>query len=477
MKNKNLTLSLLLTLIAPTIGYTAEAPATSTARPAEKSEAPAKPEATPSVKPKAEAEARGTPAWQTVFTEAGRRVEIDNTSIKKLPDGKVQAYGRIMFDKPLPDAASGGTYQILEALSTYDCEKRTFATSRRIYRKDEKSQIREEPGPSKSELPVRSGSLDERILRAACRPGGSDNKASFASTVNKAKAVAEASLAEPRKELMRADLGSPKKGAPAVRPAGVVTPAQGPAHGPAKAARPVLPTNDHAHEIASFENVPWSYEGRGGPENWGKLSPNNRLCDTGKRQSPIDIRDGIQVDLEPIVFSYRPSEFRIIDNGHTIQAGVSDNRITLLGKDYELVQFHFHRPSEERINGRNFDMAVHLVHKSFDGKTAIVALLIERGTEHPLVQTLWNYLPLERNTDIHPPGALIDLNELLPKKRGYATYMGSLATPPCTEGVQWLVLQTPIQLSPEQIGIFSRLYPGNSRPIQPQNGRLIKESR
>ena len=227
----------------------------------------------------------------------------------------------------------------------------------------------------------------------------------------------------------------------------------------------------------SYDHVHWAYEGRGGPENWGKLDPANTLCDNGKRQSPIDIRDGIRVDLTPINFSYRPSHFRIIDNGHTIQAGVSDNRISLLGKDYELIQLHFHRPSEERINGRNFDMVAHLVHKAYDGQIAIVAVLMERGTEHPLVQTLWNYLPLERHVDVYPPGVAIDLNQLLPEKRDYITYMGSLTTPPCSEGVLWLVMKTPIQVSPEQIAIFARLYPNNARPVQPLNGRLIKESR
>jgi carbonic anhydrase len=464
MKKNNLALLLLLTVLAPSLGSAAEAPAPSATLPAEKPEAP-------TGKPGTSTEPRATPAWQNVFTEAGRRVEIDNASIKKMPDGKIQAYGRILFDKPLPDAASGGTYQILEALNTYDCDKRSFATTRRIYRKDDQSQLRDEPGPNRAELPVRSGSLDERIMRAACRPGGSDNKASFNSTVSKAKAAAEASLPEARKELMRNELGSSQKPAPVVRAPVLAAPVAT----PAKAARPAAP---HKHsEVVSYENVQWSYEGLGGPENWGKLSPNNKLCDTGKRQSPIDLRDGILVDLEPIVFNYRPSQFRIIDNGHTIQAGVSDNRISLLGKDYELVQFHFHRPSEERINGRSFEMAVHLVHKSIDGQIAIVALLIERGSEHPVVQTLWNYLPLERHTDVYPPGVVIDLDKLLPEKRGYATYMGSLATPPCTEGVRWLIMQTPIQLSPEQIGIFARLYPGNARPIQPQNGRLIKQSR
>ena len=414
-------------------------------------------------------ETRATPAWQPVFAEAGRRVEIDSASVKKDAAGKVQTYGRVLFDKALPDATSGGAYTILEALNIYDCEKRTFATLKRIYRKDEKNLLREETSRSRVELPVRTGTLDEKILRTACRPG-SDN-GTFAATVSKAKAAAEVNAPEPRKELLRAELGSKRPAANDTQR----TPA--PAHAPtgAPAAKPGKATV--AKTAENYDHVHWAYEGRGGPENWGKLSPENTLCASGTRQSPIDIRDGIGVDLPAITFSYRPSLFRLIDNGRTIQAGLSDNRISLLGKDYELIQLHFHRPSEERINGRNFDMVTHLVHKSYDGQLAVVAIMMERGSEHPLIQTLWNYLPLERNKDVFPPGITVDLGQILPEKREYFTYMGSLTTPPCTEGVLWLVMQKPIQVSAEQIGIFSRLYPNNARPIQPQSGRLIKESR
>ena len=149
----------------------------------------------------------------------------------------------------------------------------------------------------------------------------------------------------------------------------------------------------------------------------------------------------------------------------------------MLGKTYELVEFHFHRPSEERVDGKSFDMVAHLVHKSADDKLAIVAVLLEKGMENPLIQTIWNNLPLERNEYVTPPGISIDLTQLLPTERGYYTYMGSLSTPPCTEGVLWLVLKQPQQISPEQLAIFARLYPHNARPIQASSGRMIKESR
>ncbi len=220
----------------------------------------------------------------------------------------------------------------------------------------------------------------------------------------------------------------------------------------------------------------WSYQGEGGPLGWGKLSAANAKCDSGERQSPIDIRDGIRVDLDPLTFDYKPSRFSVTDTGYTIQVNLgAGNFINVSGRTYELVQFHFHKPSEERINGKGFDMVIHLVHKDGDGRLAVVALLIERGKSQSLVQSVWNNLPLEKNEPVQALNTM-DLSKLLPVGRDYYTYMGSLTIPPCTEGVLWLVMKETIEISAEQIDIFSWLYPMNARPIQKTSGRLIKES-
>jgi carbonic anhydrase len=238
-----------------------------------------------------------------------------------------------------------------------------------------------------------------------------------------------------------------------------------------------LPAED-GHEAAKLHaHIHWDYEGEGRPDNWGRLKPEFATCASGKRQSPIDIRDGIRVDQPAIGFDWRPSQFRIVDNGHTVQVHVGGSSIVLLGKRYELIQFHFHRPAEERVNGRGFEMVTHFVHKAEDGKLAVVAVLMEGGAENPFIQTLWNHMPLEKNQDVAPPSATVDPSAFLPADRGYYSYMGSLTTPPCTEDVLWLVMKQPVQVSAEQISIFSRLYRHNARPVQPSFGRLIKESR
>ncbi|MBT9594989.1 MAG: carbonic anhydrase family protein [Vitreoscilla sp.] len=253
--------------------------------------------------------------------------------------------------------------------------------------------------------------------------------------------------------------------------AGHAAPGAVAAHSRVAAARAAAPRPEaHGHEGH------WDYEGENGPESWGKMKAEFNKCSTGQRQSPIDIRGGIAVQLEPIQFDYRATGFSVIDNGHTVQVNLpSGNAITVLGRRYELLQFHFHRPSEERINGRQFDMVAHLVHKDAENRLAVVAVLLDRGSAQPLVQAVWNSLPLEKGEAQASP-VPIDLNHLLPEDRRYYTYMGSLTTPPCSEGVLWMVMKQPVQLSADQINIFARLYPMNARPVQNASGRLIKES-
>jgi carbonic anhydrase len=221
----------------------------------------------------------------------------------------------------------------------------------------------------------------------------------------------------------------------------------------------------------------WGYSGDGGPKTWGAMRPEFAKCGNGTRQSPIDIRGGFVVDLEPVQFDYKASAFRVLDNGHTLQVNLDGgNSIVAQGQRYLLQQFHFHHPAEERIDGRGFDMSLHLVHRDEQGRLAVVALLLERSSAaQPVVQAVWNNLPLEQGEEIGTR-AVVDLNHLLPADRGYYTYMGSLTTPPCTEGVLWMVMRQPVSVTPEQVALFARLYPMNARPVQQAAGRIIKQS-
>jgi len=220
----------------------------------------------------------------------------------------------------------------------------------------------------------------------------------------------------------------------------------------------------------------WDYEGEFGPENWGKINPAWSQCGAGKRQSPIDIRDGMKVSLDEIDFNYRFSDYSEVDNGKTVQVNLArGNFMTIGNQSYELVQFHFHRPSEEKINGKGTEMVIHLEHRGPGGKLAIVAVLLERGRANDAIQTVWNNIPLEKNQQV-ASGEPLDPMELLPERREYYTYMGSQTTPPCTENVLWIVMKQPMTASPAQMALFSRLYPLNARPVQESEGRMVKES-
>jgi carbonic anhydrase len=230
------------------------------------------------------------------------------------------------------------------------------------------------------------------------------------------------------------------------------------------------------HAAAETHTLHWSYEGPTGPHAWARLSPEYAKCGSGERQSPIDIREGMKVDLDPVIFDYRPSNFKVVDNGHTIQANVAGcNAMRVMGRRFRLVQFHFHRPSEEAIDGRQFEMVVHLVHKDGEGRLAVVAVLVEGGARQPAIQAVLNNLPLEKGEETNAATQL-DLTQLLPENRRYFTYMGSLTTPPCSEDVLWIVMKQPVQASNDQLALFERMYPMNARPIQSSSGRTIKES-
>jgi len=221
----------------------------------------------------------------------------------------------------------------------------------------------------------------------------------------------------------------------------------------------------------------WDYYGKTGPLGWGHLDPAYRLCSEGKEQSPIDIRGAkLNKALQPIEFHYIAASGELENNGHTVMFAVKPGSYIIAnGVRYDLQQFHFHHPGEEAVNGRLTDMDAHLVHKSADGKLAVLAVRLSEDMSAPnaTLAALWPHLPAEAGKTeqiadmINPAG-------LLPGDRGYWTFMGSLTTPPCTEGVRWYVFEQPVTISRSQLRAFGALYKINSRPVQDKNGRKIE---
>ena len=224
----------------------------------------------------------------------------------------------------------------------------------------------------------------------------------------------------------------------------------------------------------------WSYSGKTGPDKWSQLEKDFAQCKDGQFQSPIDIPDATtrKGDFPDLLFVYKPTPLRILDNGHTIQVNYAPgSTVTVGGHRYELVEFHFHKPSEEKINGRGHDMAVHLVHKDAKGKLGVIAILLDRGKENPTIAKLWANLPKAKDKEVDVPEVTVNAVDLLPNDKGYYSFAGSLEIPPCTEDVTWFVLKSPVQISAEQIARFDKLYPMNARPVQPVNGRDIMATR
>ena len=222
----------------------------------------------------------------------------------------------------------------------------------------------------------------------------------------------------------------------------------------------------------------WDYGDKRGPSHWGDLQPEFVSCKTGHRQSPIDIRNPQQAVLPPLQFNYYPSPLNIVDNGHTIMVTYAPGSFVSVGKKkYALKQFHFHRPSEEKIHGKGYAMVVHLVHADEEGKLAVVAVLLRRGADNPLVHELWSDFPKEKEKEEFFKDVRIDASAILPADRGYYTFSGSLTTPPCTEGVTWFVLKQPMTVSAAEIEKFSKLYRNDARPTQPLDNRVVLESK
>jgi carbonic anhydrase len=224
--------------------------------------------------------------------------------------------------------------------------------------------------------------------------------------------------------------------------------------------------------------APWSYYGRTGPSNWGHLDPQYSACSKGKLQSPIDIR-GAKVDpaLRPIEFHYLSGPVTLVNTGHTVRVNVvPGSYIVVGGARYDLVEFHFHHPAEDLVNGKLSDLQIDIVHKNPAGELAIIGVRVNEGRVNGSLAALWPSLPptpgatTSIQADFNPLG-------LLPADRSYWSYTGSITVPPCTEGVHWLAMQTATELAQDQWQAFAKLYPDDARPIEPTNKRKIAASR
>lgn len=230
---------------------------------------------------------------------------------------------------------------------------------------------------------------------------------------------------------------------------------------------------------AGESEVHWDYKGSENPREWGKLNPEFVTCEVGHRQSPIDINSFKEKIFSKtldanIEFDYQSAPLEVVNNGHTIQVNYPQGSSVKINKQkYDLLQFHFHTPSEHTFEGEAYPMEAHLVHKNLSGQYAVIGLLIKTGQNNQLMKTVWSQIP--KTGEVKTVRNIsIDISSFLPSDRAYYSYQGSLTTPPCSEGVDWYVMKEPIEASIQQIEQFRAIYELNARPVQPLYNRVIQ---
>lgn len=231
-----------------------------------------------------------------------------------------------------------------------------------------------------------------------------------------------------------------------------------------------------AHEHHRLYTPGWGYGEEDGPHMWAKLTPKFKKCEMGRSQSPVDITGAVKGGPGPIEFDYKTIPLKIENTGHTVRVNVlPGSTMTVGGKKYELIEFHFHAPGEHLLQGTAFDMEVHLVHRDPAEKRAVIAVMLKIGGPNGLIGRIWEYLPEDEGIERYLTLVKLNAEELLPRDRSYYHYEGSLTTPPCSEGYKWYVMKNPLEVSGEQVDAFLALVGENSRPVQPLNDRVIVE--
>ncbi len=234
-------------------------------------------------------------------------------------------------------------------------------------------------------------------------------------------------------------------------------------------------SNQKEKEVTQHTDaICWGYEAENGPDVWAGLSPEYQSCDAGIHQSPIDLVNPTPTKSPPITFNYQSTSLNIHNTGNTITVAYQQGSwIEVDGTKYHLLEFHFHAPSEHTVVGNLFDMEMHLVHKSEEGMLAVIGVLIKSGSINTAFRSFWNYLPSASGESKQAEKVILNAFNLLPSRKHTYRYTGSLTTPPCSEGVKWFVMTTPIEMSQSQIEAFKAMLSGNNRPVQPLNGRKL----
>lgn len=400
--------------------------------------------------------------WVKLNENSHSKLMLDKQSVLQ-QDAFKKAWVKVEYRTPQKNLQTVGTeYTLSKLLWFFDCTTQKSATSQVFQYLGNELVYSAGVDPKNSEFiePVPESDVDI-TMRYVC----SANKP--ASTPVESKPVAE------------------KAGTPAVKPEKsdkekTETKVETVAEKPGPAAKPVTASaaqpDKQGAANAEAHKTHWTYEGKQGPDNWAKLSPEFATCETGRNQSPINIENAMRASLKPLKGIQKFPAKDIINNGHTVQVNFKQgNMLVLDSAPYQMKQVHFHAPSENTINGKSFPLEAHFVHADAKGNLTVIGVMFKEGEASPGLEKLWAQLPDKEGAPVSLKSRVIP-SELIPENRAYYRFSGSLTTPPCSEGVRWLMMKTPMMASKAQIEAFERAVKHhNNRPVQALNGRVIVE--
>ncbi len=397
-------------------------------------------------------------AWVKLQENGNAKLMLDKQSILDKEKYK-RAWVKVTYKAPQINAeAADKTYNLSKMLWFFDCATQTAATSQ-VFQYSNEELIYSAAVDYKAARfiePVPETDIDYG-MRYVCEIGKTDAMAQKPEKASKTDIAKKPEVGE--KKAIEDNQEKPVEEKPAV------TETAPPAKVEAKSADNKLDHKKH-----------WTYEGKEGPENWGKLSTEFSQCDTGRNQSPINIDQTIHASLKQLKTLQKFPGKDIVNNGHTIQVNFKEgNMMVLDNAPFQMKQVHFHTPSENTLHGKSYPLEAHFVHANSRGELTVIGVVFEEGKPNEALEHLWNEMPKEIDKPV-PLKSRVLPGELIPQNRTYYRFSGSLTTPPCSEGVRWILMKTPMTASKSQIELFKQaIHHDNSRPVQPLNGRPVLE--
>ncbi len=390
-------------------------------------------------------------AWIKLSENSTSKLMLDKQSVLQ-QDSLKKAWVKIEYKAPQKDLESlGKEYNLSKLLWYFDCTSQKSATSQVFQYLDDELVYSAGVDSKNAEFIEPVPETDVEIaMRHVCRT----SKSAVANSEVKPTAKLNTPPGKPEESVNKIE----------TKPESVVE----------KPAEPTAKTE--AKPKISASKAHWTYEGKEGPENWGKLSPEFATCDIGRNQSPINIENTMSASLKPIRGIQKFPAKEIFNNGHTVQVNFKEgNMLVLDNSAYQMKQVHFHAPSENTINGKSFPLEAHFVHADSKGNLTVIGVMFKEGKANLGLAKLWPQMPSKEDEPVALKNRVIP-SELIPENRGYYRFSGSLTTPPCSEGVRWILMKTPMAASKEQIEAFERAVKHhNNRPVQALNGRVVVE--